>query len=45
MSFVVMPDLIRHPGGIENTGFRLKDCRNDSHTRLSYGKTLFRVFV
>jgi hypothetical protein len=27
--FVVIPDLIRYPESIENTGFRLKNCRND----------------
>jgi len=27
--YFVMPDLIRHPEGIENTGFRLKDFGND----------------
>jgi len=30
----VMPDVIRHPEGIEKTGFRLKDCRNDRQTEL-----------
>jgi hypothetical protein len=37
-----MPDLIRHPEGVENTGFRLKDCRNDRYTNIVYGQTLFK---
>jgi hypothetical protein len=40
-AFSVMPDLIRHPEGIEKTGFRLKDCRNDRQTKRVYKQTLY----
>jgi len=49
VSYVVMPvrqyvrRMIRHPEGSENTGFRLKDCRNDRKNTLVYTQTLFRI--
>ncbi len=48
VSYAVMPvrqyvrRMIRHPEGIENTGFRLKDCRNDREDALVYKQTLIR---
>src|SRR4030042_4414539 len=36
----VMPDSIRHPERLGNTGFRLKDCRNDTQLSRLYKQTL-----
>ncbi len=40
----VMPDSIRHPERLENTGFRFKDCRNDTQTSGLYGQNLFSLY-
>jgi hypothetical protein len=42
MSFSVMPDLIRHPETLENTGFRLSPERRIFIKTVVYGQTLIK---
>jgi len=38
-----MPDLIRHPEGIENTGFPIKDFGNDRQKNGVYAQALNKM--